>query len=55
MPIANLNDAVEVRAKLSDLLNADDTDRRVNAARALFVETLDWQYADGLIPLRRHQ
>ena len=34
-----------------DLLNANGTDGRVDAARALFVETLDWQYADGLIPL----
>ena len=23
----------------------------MDAARALFVEALDWQYADGLIPL----
>lgn len=55
MPIANVNDAVEVRAKLADFLNAGDTDGRVNAARALFVETLDWQYADGLIPLHSAQ
>ena len=51
----HVNDAVEVRAKLADLLNAGDTDGRVNAARALFVETLDWQYADGLIPLHSAQ
>ena len=51
MPIENVNDAVEVRAKLFHLLNANGTDRRVDAARSLFVETLDWQYADGLIPL----
>ena len=51
MAIPDVNDAVEVREKLSDLLNANGTDRRVDAARSLFVETLDWQYADGLIPL----
>ena len=55
MPITNVSDAVEVRAKLADFLNAGDTDGRVNAARALFVETLDWRYADGLIPLHNAQ
>ena len=55
MPIANVNDAIEVRAKLADLLNANSIDRRVDAVRALFIETLDWQYSDGLIPLHRAQ
>ena len=55
MPIPNVNDAAEVREKLADLLNADDTNRRVEAARSLFVETLDWQYADRLILLHSAQ
>ena len=41
MLIVNVYDAVEVRAKLVDLLNADGTDRRVNAARVLFAKVLN--------------
>ena len=51
MPIANVRDAVEVEKRLKDILEEDDAERRVGHIRALFVETLDWQYADGLISL----
>ena len=51
MPIANVRDAVEVEKRLDDILDEDDAERRVGHIRALFVETLDWQYADGLISL----
>ena len=51
MPIANVRDAVEVEKRLDDILDADDAERCVRHIRTLFVETLDWQYADGLISL----
>ena len=51
MPIANVRDAVEVERRLDDILDEDEGERRVGHIRTLFVETLDWQYADGLIPL----
>ena len=51
MPIANVRDAVEVENRLDDILDEDDAERRVGHIRTLFVETLDWQYADGLISL----
>ena len=51
MPIANVRDAVEVEERLYDILDEDDAEIRVGHIRTLFVETLDWQYADGLIPL----
>ena len=53
MPIANVRDAVEVEKRLDDILDEDDAERRVRHIRTLFVETLDWQYADGLILWRR--
>ena len=37
MSIANLSDAVEVQAKIADLLNAKGIDRRVAASPVLFV------------------
>ena len=51
MPIANVRDAVEVEERLYDILGEYDAEKRVSHIRALFVETLDWQYADLLIPL----
>ena len=51
MPIANVIDAVEVEKRLDDILDKDDAERRVGHIRTLFVETLDWQYVDGLISL----
>ena len=51
MPIANVRDAVEVEKRLDDILDEDDAERRVGHIRTLFVETLDWQYAYGLISL----
>ena len=51
MPIANVRDAVEVEERLYDILDEDDAEIRVGHIRTLFVETLDWRYADGLIPL----
>ena len=51
MPIVNTKDAGEVRDDLAKILRAGDAEARVGNIRSLFVETLDWQYADGLIPL----
>ena len=51
MPIVNTKDASEVRDELAKILRAGDAKERVGNIRSLFVETLDWQYADGLIPL----
>ncbi len=51
MPIVNTTDAGEVRDELAKILRAGDAKERVGNIRSLFVETLDWQYADGLIPL----
>ncbi len=52
MPIANMGDAFEVGDRLDDILSEGNEERRVGHIRSLFVETLDWQYADGLIPLQ---
>ncbi len=52
MPIANVRDAFEVGDRLDDILSEDNEERRTGHIRSLFVETLDWQYADGLIPLQ---
>ena len=51
MPIANERDFTEVQNRLNDILNEGDAERRIRTIRTLFIETLDWQYADGLIPL----
>ena len=51
MPIANVRDAFEVGEKLDDILEEGDVEKRIGNIRSLFVETLDWQYAEGLIPL----
>ena len=51
MPIANPRDAVEVDAALASILNATDTNERIISIRRLFMEVLDYDYADGLIPL----
>ena len=51
MPIVDVRDFTEVQNRLNDILNEGDTERRIRNIRTLFIETLDWQYADGLIPL----
>ena len=51
MPIANARDAVEVGQRLDDILDEEDAENRIGNIRTLLIETLDWQYADGLIPL----
>ncbi len=51
MPIANVRDAFEVGDRLDDILDEGDVERRTGNVRALFVETLDWQYTDGLVAL----
>ena len=52
MPIANVRDAFEVGDRLDDILTEGNEERRIGHIRSLFVESLDWQYADGLIPLQ---
>ena len=52
MPIANIQDAREVERSLQTILYATDADTAVQAIRTLFVETLDFDYADRLVPLK---
>ena len=42
MPIANINDAQDVRDCLGNVLRAADVDQRIVAMRRLFVEVLDY-------------
>ena len=51
MPIANIQDTHEVERGLQTILTAPDADDRARAIRALFVETLDFDRADLLVPL----
>ena len=51
MPIANINDAREVEDCLARVLLADDIQQRIAAMRRLFVEALDYEPDDRLIPL----
>ena len=51
MPIANIQDAHEVERGLQTILTASDADGRAQAIRTLFVETLDFDHADVLVPL----
>ena len=51
MPIANTQDAHEVQPGLQTILTASDADGRAQAIRTLFVETLDFDHADVLVPL----
>ena len=51
MPIANVQDAREVERSLQAILSAPDADTAAQAIRTLFVETLDFDYADRLVPL----
>ena len=51
MPIANIQDAREVERGLKTILTSPDADRRTQAIRPLFVETLDFNPADMLVPL----
>ena len=52
MPIIDIHDAKDVEDALQRILIAPDHDGRVHEARRLFVETLDFAYADNLVPLR---
>ena len=51
MPIANIQDAQEVERSLRAVMAAADVDHRARAIRALFVETLDFDHIDLLVPL----
>ena len=51
MPIANIRDAHEVERGLQTILTAPDADRRARAIRSLFVEILDFDRAEMLVPL----
>ena len=51
MPIANIQDAREVEGSLRDILAASSADAASASIRTLFVETLDFDYADRLVPL----
>ena len=51
MPIANVQDAREVERSLQDILSHPGADERAQATRALFLETLDFDYVDRLVPL----
>ena len=51
MPIANIQDAQEVEHSLQAVLTASDIAARTQAIRALFVETLDYDYADQRVSL----
>ena len=51
MPIANVQDAREVAQSIQAILSATGTDDREQVARTLFVETLDFEHADLLVPL----
>ena len=51
MPIANVQDAREVERSLQAILSLPGTDGRAQAIRALFVETLDFDHVNRLVPL----
>ena len=51
MPIANVQDAHEVERSLQAILSHPGTDERTQAIRALFVETLDFDHENRLVPL----
>ena len=51
MPIANIQDAREVERSLRGILSAPDADGAPQAVRTLFVEPLDFDYADLRVPL----
>ena len=52
MPIHNSSDATEVSSGFADILNARDTEQRTTAMRRLFMEVLDYDYADRSIRIR---
>lgn len=51
MPITNIQDAREVERGLRAIFDATDTDDRARAICSLFVETLDFDQMDRLVPL----
>ena len=52
MPIANIQDAQEVERSLQAILTVPDIEARTQAIRVLFVETLDYKYADQRVSLQ---
>ena len=51
MPIANIQDAHEVERSLQVILSTTDAEDQERTIRTLFVETLDFERADLLVPL----
>ncbi len=51
MSIANIKDAQEVESSLQSILEAPDTNTRIQAIRVLFVESLDYGQDDRRVPL----
>ena len=51
MPLANIQDAQEVEHSLQAVLTSPDIEARIQAIRALFVEVLDYDYADQRVSL----
>ena len=51
MPIANIQDSREVESSLQTILAAPDADGAAQAIRTLFVEILDFDHANLLVPL----
>ena len=51
MPIANVQDAHEVERSLKAIMSEADAEDRARAIRTMFVETLDFEHADLLVPL----
>ena len=49
MRIANVNDPAEILKGLDDILRAENAIDRVRGIRALFVDTLGWQRAEGTV------
>ena len=52
MAIANIQDAQEVERSLEAILSVHDIDARIQAIRTLFVEILDYDYADQRVTLQ---
>ena len=51
MPIANVQDAHQVGHSLKAIRSEPDAEDRARAIRRMFVETLDFDHADLLVPL----
>ena len=51
MPVANVNDPVEVLDRLDDILREESEYKRESCIRALFTEVFDWRRAEGTLPV----